>query len=456
MKRRYLQHWNKMLYSNIYEYLLQYIDLKTLSFYVRANKQISIICGQKSELLKQQYLIPVEERKDYLIVRYKKFPNGWKHGMFQEFFHSEIFHEEPAIRKQCFYNKNKLEGLFEAWDGDKNPIEWCFYINNEKHGLFQTWHAGYGRLKERYNFEHGKQVGLQRAWCHSGQLTEKYTCIDGKINGLYEAWHADNANMLWRQCNYIDGTRVGLFQEWDNYGDLVDRREYQNGAIEGLHQTWHPHTRGKLKDQINYVNGKRQGLYQKWDYEGYLEETCMFVDDKIVGIHKTQKKYTYTEPTKTETRYVNGMKNGICRWWDKDKRLIVQCVFSNNMLNGLYEAWKYSDSQQPIEKENFMCENGKINGLYSRWFYNGYNMRLAIQGTFVAGEKCGIYKEWNNKGRLVFMNYFNHDKISRLGTQWDEKCNVYDLDYYHSRPVGPRLTQNQNGESVITGTMYNI
>lgn len=299
-----------MLYANIYEYIFQYLDLKTIIQYVRLNREVSRICEKRLEQLKLKYRILVEEKHGYYNnLRYYRLPNGWRHGEYQEF-----NHDRTILLKHYVYIDNKIEGVYQALDNQGTLIEKCIYVSGEIHGQYNSWHRGGKTLKKQCNYIYGKRYGLYQKWDYGGNLKETCNYNDGKIEGVHQTWTKYTFKEPTKtECRYVNGKKNGISRWWNKNNQLIKRCIFINNKLNGLYQTWQYSDTKELirKEEFMCKNGQIDGLYQRWFYNGYNEKLEILAN------------------------YMDGKKEGQYKEWSRKGHLILLQHYLNDQINGI-------------------------------------------------------------------------------------------------------------------------
>jgi len=153
---------------------------------------------------------------------------------------------------------------------------------------------------------------------------------------------------------YINSEKVG-YRYWDKDGQHLMQYDIKDGKMHGSFQTWHDN--GILQEDAQYIQGKEHGITRQYDYDGNLIGT-----------------------------YEMNHGTGVDLWY---------CA------KGILAEERY-------------CKNGDRDG-YERW-WNGDNETIFIEQHYKEGTQHGIFREWNQHGRLRrgFPQYFvNGQKVTK-------------------------------------------
>ncbi|GAB4292440.1 MAG: hypothetical protein Kow0098_12410 [Ignavibacteriaceae bacterium] len=130
-------------------------------------------------------------------------------------------------------------------------------------------------------------------------------------------------------------------------------------------------------------------------------------DSKDIASHVEVKKIDEGEvrviyydggATRTETQYVNGIRNGFHRTYDEEGRLSSEATFVNDKMEGPFRAW---------------YPNGK----------------LKILAQYKAGKLHGESLSYNEEGQLIFRYTYENNKLKQT-IKYDSNGNVEYIDNF--------------------------
>ena len=160
-----------------------------------------------------------------------------------------------------------------------------------------------------------------------------------------------------------------------------------------------------IKCCITYIDGKRNGLTEWFDKDGYLRYRARYKCGKYHGFfcgfhrdgHVREKGY-----------YKNSKKEGLWKWFDIENRLRMSKDYKNGKRHGLMEIF-YKNGQL-ASTDNY--KNGKQEGLREGFDADGI---LSYRQLYKNGEKDGLSKYYYENGQL------------ELETNRDHKPNIIDV-----------------------------
>lgn len=151
---------------------------------------------------------------------------------------------------------------------------------------------------------------------------------------------------------------------------------YRNGV---KHGQWTYHfTNGKPVTRGTYHNGKRTDTWVRWHNNGAIAATG---------------------------KYKSGQKHGKWTYWYNNKRTWRTGSYRNGREDGLWIEWH--DNGNKHRHTTFIADPGNpitnvLHGLHQSWYENG---KPKERGNYVFGKKEGIWKYWNDKGKLTTKRY---------------------------------------------------
>lgn len=157
-----------------------------------------------------------------------------------------------------------------------------------------------------------------------------------------------------------------------------------------------------------------------------------------------------------------GLREGIYKKYntEHDNFPMVQCMFVNGELHGLYQEW-YLINDERILKTECNYQEGILHGEFKEYYKNGV---LMIQCNHNYGELHGLFYEYNDNGNLYHQNLYDNGKMlcqrdgngNELGTidailenkerqyRWDNMeplCSTQvSLHYFHEGISGDKFT----------------
>lgn len=240
---------------------------------------------------------------------------------------------------------------------------------------------------------------------------------------------------------FAAGVPVG---EWITYyedGTIKSKGIKTNGLSDS---TWlFFDNQGRLIWKYEYQNDKKNGCAQRFDSLGYLIEEFYYVDDVVQG----EKQWYYQDGSlKKSVNIENGKESGIAYEYAPDGTIITEEEYENGFLKNK-------------ETFNRLDENGNKTGVWRAYYPDG---TLQSEITYKDGQKYGLSKIYNKKGKLIELSDMTSDSTNTKGDVGI--LNLY-KEYYPGGNIklvgglqdslkhGIYRLYDQNGE-IINGYIY--
>jgi antitoxin component YwqK of YwqJK toxin-antitoxin module len=110
-------------------------------------------------------------------------------------------------------------------------------------------------------------------------------------------------------------------------GDISEYTVDETGDIQGEYIV--KKQSGEIISKTNYLNGLLHGEYRTWYDNGQLECHCYCFRNKIEGEYIS---WYDNGKIMEQTLYQNGVKNGLCKRYDKKGKLVMSRVYINGEM----------------------------------------------------------------------------------------------------------------------------
>jgi len=226
----------------------------------------------------------------------------------------------------------------------------------------------------------------------------------------YNTFYYDNGSVA-SEGEFKNGVPVGL---WKNY--------YPNGVIKSIgyktsgfsDSTWFFYNpQGLLTQKYQYKNDKKNGCAQQFDSLGNVFFEMYYVDDVPVG----EKQWLYPNgKIKKQVLFVNGKEEGVALEFNQSGVVITEELYDNGFLKDRTEY-------------NRLDENGQKTGLWREFYADG---TIKSEQNYKNGEKYGISKMYNQKGKLIDIQDMTSDSTNT-------KADVGIIELYKEYYPGARI-----------------
>ena len=261
------------------------------------------------------------------------------------FFEEEYLNGEENGKVKIYNYNEKLMFEGDYLNGFKNgkgkQYSYDGYLEFEGEYFYgKMWNGkGYDQLNNiAFELHNGK--GYIKEYFSKGKLSFECEYLNGERNGKGKEYHYSN-EILEFEGEYLNGKRNGNGKEYNKDGLLEFEGEYLYGH--------------KLRGRA-YINNKLEyeGEYlydKKWNGKGY-DENGNIVYELKNGNGKVKEYDNYFKTLKFEGEYLNGLKNGIGKEYNKNGKT----MFEGEYKNGLKWSGKGYDKKNNIVYE---LKNGK-------------------------------------------------------------------------------------------------
>ena len=126
----------------LFEIIFKIDDSTTYYNCYLVNRLFNSICNRLTDIKKEEF------KREIIGTNYKYniLPNGWKHGLYQEWYGNDI------LMIKCNYNNNNKEGLYQIFYYNGELLSECYYKNNKREGIYYKYYPN-GQLKFKCNYK---------------------------------------------------------------------------------------------------------------------------------------------------------------------------------------------------------------------------------------------------------------------------------------------------------------
>ncbi len=292
-------------------------------------------------------------------------------------------------------------------------------------------------------YVNGRKEGLETQLYPSGQTLRERSYVNGRLEGL-ETFFDKYGNKT-SESNYVNGQEVGPKTVWSwRAGQYLSFEKHyfnwqeegvNNWQKEGLETEWMPN--GHKLSEKNFVRGEQDGLETSWNTFYTRDATTT---EKEGGNQETSSNMVEKEYKEYEGRFVNGLKEGLERWYYPEGTIDREVNYLNGKYDGVLTQW-YRAGQKSNEK-NYV--NGELEGLSTIWHRNG---QKANEDNYVNGKLEGLSTGWQRNGQKEReINYVNGEREG-LSTSWHHKGQkASEENYVNGELEGLSTSWHRNGQ----------
>lgn len=168
------------------------------------------------------------------------------------------------------------QGLFEAFYPSGHKQSEGHYKMGLKEGKWLAWHDNEA-LKQECFYQADKLHGLKTIFNIDGIKTSTETFVAGVRNGAYRKFFLNG------QEEFVvileAGTREGSFKRWNEAGKLIEKGQFVAGYPSGRWIYYSPD--GRKKEEGDYIKGLKQGEWLRYQSDGSTEK-INYKDGKLM------------------------------------------------------------------------------------------------------------------------------------------------------------------------------
>ena len=308
------------------------------------------------------------------------------------------------------------------------------YLVNGKPDKYWITYYPNGVIKSEGN---RKYFLLDSVWIFyndNGDTTEKINYFEGKKNGYHYMYYTDNSNKVKSKELYINNLKEGKSYYY-----------YPDGSINKI---------------INFKNNQRHGLGYEFINDSLIIGIYEFNNDRLVNYEMINRYDENNDKNgiwrefyndfriKTETVFINGVKEGLYKQFDKDGSLEITVLYKNDsIINDSYDMEDFIDFRKEFDEQGNLVFQGTFRNNFPigihRWYDSlGNVIKTELYDEFGRILSDGIINDEGNR-QDQFINYYPYKKIKSRGK------------YINNRRVGTWIFYFSNGKIEQEGNYKN-
>lgn len=354
---------------------------------------------------------------------------------------------ERAWTGSCSHEANLVIGAERGQDED---ALWC-ELDGVREGPFaRFWDAARTRPREDGRYEDGLRTGTWHTFASTGEVVSRATYRDGTKDGAETLWRVDGSRLeagtwaadlkhgVWEtfypsgpkasETTWVEGRKTG--RELELALDGTARREtfWVADLRHGIERLYWPATpgddanEGAVRSETPYVNGLRDGLMTAWHPDGRKAEEVLFDDDLALSA----KTWDLDGQPSSEIIYEAGLPHGPATLWLRDPVLGLRVKDQGLYIRGLREGpWVgvYETTGTTWREHTFY--GGYNDGPFAIWWPDGSRQ---AEGELYWGQLELVYRVW-----------------------WDNENPALECAYHQGLRHGPCTEWWENGQMKARG-----
>ena len=266
--------------------------------------------------------------------------------------------------------------------------------NRKKSLLDSTWifYSELGNLQSKINYKNGKKNGLKITYSDSCNVLLKEIYLNDVKEGTDTIFFDVSGGKKKETMPFVENIKEGKGYEFaEDDGRLITIIIYKKGTLLG-------------KEKINRKdrNGLKMGVWKKFFDDGKLME---------------------------ESRYKNDLLNGYLKEYDEKGKLINATLY----IDGIAQTYAEEIAQLDIRKEYYPNGMVKKEGVYD-----------------VIGKENGIFKYFDEKGKIEKTEFYQHGILVAIGLIDEEGKRQGYWEEYYTEPEGQLKSKGKykDGEKI--------
>ena len=239
-----------------------------------------------------------------------------------------------------------------------------------------------GPFDSMANFKAGKLDGQWIVYDRAKRSVFEIGYEEGKRNGLATWFYPDTTKM--RQATFKQGVLDGEVIEWDEDGRVVSKEFYRDGRKLIRNTSFYRPEVPKEESYFLDVKLRQNGLDNWWD----------------------AKPAPYLASGKR-------IQNGQARAWYPNRQLQHQGQFSDDKPVGRFFWWHENGNRSTVGQFN---RAGDRDGRWIWWHDNGMKR---IEGSYKNDQPSGVWRSWDEAGKLIKSKDYNALSGQTTGNQVD-------------------------------------
>ena len=369
-------------------------------------------------------------------------------GKFTQYFYLEgsvssegcLFNKKPVGVWKSFYETGDLKSS-GVRNGDKLEGKWTFYYLNLE-------------ISKIINYKNGYKNGEETTYSDEGVLLIKSNWILNKKEG--EELRFFKKGELKNIIFYKEGLKDGKSIKYSKEGIVIGFTTYKKGVIYSIEYfnrynknnkktgLWKEfYKKIKIKEEGPFTDGLRHGIFRYYDIKGNLKEIINFKfglkieEEESINTINVIRSYHDNGKVFQETIYLNGIKNGVNRKFNKKGDLIGGGEYKEGELVAI------GITDKTGEKEG-------------KWMFLYLNKEKKSEGEFINGLKEGEWIYYFPTGEVEQRGFYKKGELDKEWNWWAISGEILRTENYNfGVEEGEFLELNIQGQTLLKGMYKN-
>ena len=251
--------------------------------------------------------------------------------------------------------------------------------------------------------------------------------INGKPEGKWLNYYTNG--IIKSQGDRINHELSGEWLFFDSTGIKIQSIEYSQGVKQGWEKSYLATDENILIQEVPFESNLKSGWSREYDEQGQLQRRIFYkenladgfgqryaADGRIIEILEYQKGFLRSVQKVNRTDE-QGRKNGLWKAWNSRGILLEEGHWSNGVRNGIFKFYKASGELDYLEKYEWgqrILDAEETAPVDVRKTYHK-NGKTATSGTYSNGKQVGIFREYNQEGKVISGALYANDSIVAEG-----------------------------------------
>jgi antitoxin component YwqK of YwqJK toxin-antitoxin module len=244
--------------------------------------------------------------------------------------------------------------------------------------------------------------------------------------------------LLYRELNDEKTPLEGDHRIIDGYNSEYILASFKNGMYHGNYQYFKDNV---LRDSANYVDGYKNGLCKKFDFQGKMVSSGEYTNGKLNGLFTT---YNQQGQIETQQEFTMGIEDGFFHRYNTETGKISQEMFyKNGRPDSIWVQHYWSNICDYTGYSQF--KNGRQIGDYTQIADNG---TCILKGFYSEGKKDGLWIYKNEDGTPRKEITYKNDQMNGPFKYYYEDGTLKEEGLYEDNKIISSTEYQPNGRKV--------
>ncbi len=328
---------------------------------------------------------------------------------------------------------------------------------NQKPDSLWKFYSKLGVLLTEINYKNGVKDGWEKSYSADGLIASKYFYSKGLKQNYGYVYKSDN---LIEKVHFVDNIKSGYSYVFDTDGNVISILNYTNGFIKTRDNINRKNSEGnkigkwiqyfpcpepcetsfKIKKEGRYVNGVKNGIFKEYEKTGELLSLEKWENGKLITDSEETKRleaktefYANAKP-KSIKNYFNGVLEGSSTYYNENGEIVSTEIYNKGNL---------------IAK-GIVLENGLREGDWIFYYSDG---TIKAKGKYKEGLKFGEWIYYHPNGKKEQKGtYRTKERPHGTWTWWYDNSEIQRKEEFRNgKEDGDIIEYNDTGKVILKG-----